>query len=356
MMTIVDVARLAGVSTATVSRVINNPASVSVNTATIVREAMKQADYVPPPPERRRGRRGNGKPVPERSLKVDLLALLVPEITGGYYPSLQAGFCSAASQAQHQVLVLNSDNNVHVQADAVIQLVDNSVSGLVMVPVTYPATPLHQVRMLQSHGIPVVFCHRRPEGAKAPLFGIPFEEVGYRAGRALVEAGHRRLAFVGQHTQSVVRRHEQGFRRAMDEAGVPAGDALFIYGPSRTQAPSEQHLRECLENMMAMPRGRRPTAIYATFDTQAERIYLLLSQMGVRIPEEMSLIGFGDVRRQGAIVERLTSVVVDETQAGVDAGNLLCEMKRGVRPLDLDECFSLGVSVCAGRTVGPPVS
>ena len=98
----------------------------------------------------------------------------------------------------------------------------------------------------------------------------------------------------------------------------------------------------------------RPTAIFASFDTLAETIYLLLPRLGLRIPEDVSLVGFGGAWREGAIMKRLTSVVLDELATGTQAVSLLHEMRNGLRPIDDNTEIVLDLGLYEGETLVAP--
>src|SRR5262249_389634 len=115
------------------------------------------------------------------------------------------------------------------------------------------------------------------------------------------------------------------------------------------------HEPEVLPILQAVCRGPdRPTAIFASFDSDAEELYLLLGRLGLRVPEDMSLIGFGGSQRDGAVVERLTSVTVDEAQMGRQAADLLDQMRRGELPLEHEETVLIPLGLSQGESLGPP--
>jgi DNA-binding LacI/PurR family transcriptional regulator len=95
----------------------------------------------------------------------------------------------------------------------------------------------------------------------------------------------------------------------------------------------------------------RPTAIFASFDSLAEMIYFLLPRLGLRVPEDVSLLAFGGAWRQGAWMRRLSSVVVDEVATGQTAVSLLHEMRRGDRPIDDNTEVTMKLSVSMGETL-----
>ena len=93
--------------------------------------------------------------------------------------------------------------------------------------------------------------------------------------------------------------------------------------------------------------------MFCSFDSEAELVYLLLHRLGVKLPEQMSLVGFGGTWREGAITRRLTSVAVDEEAVGRRAAELLDEMRRRERPLDDVTEVVLPLSLTGGETLGP---
>jgi len=96
-----------------------------------------------------------------------------------------------------------------------------------------------------------------------------------------------------------------------------------------------------------------PTAIFATFDSLAELIYLLLGKLGYRVPEDISLLGFGGIVRHGAIQSRLSSITVDEVAIGQKAAELLTLMNQGTLPIDSAEIYPMPINVSIGQTLGP---
>jgi GntR family transcriptional regulator, arabinose operon transcriptional repressor len=282
----------------------------------------------------------------------DIFALVVPETREGFYPSLLHGFEDAASKIRHQTIICNTNESVERQGDIILQLLDKKVGGVALNPTELPPTPAYQVRQLQEHGIPVVFCHRGVEGVTAPLLSIPFQEVGRLAGKALVERGHRRVAcFMGPPSSATGREYEKGLQEALLAGGSDVRVESVYAGSGPIQAREETCWR-ALEQLFSRPDP--PTAIFTTFDSTAEVIYLLLPRLGVRVPEDVSLVGEGGTWREDAFSRRLTSVVVDEIATGRKAVQLLHEMRRGQRPIDDAEEFVLPLGLSDGETLGRP--
>jgi DNA-binding LacI/PurR family transcriptional regulator len=283
---------------------------------------------------------------------LNLYALVVPEAQSGLYASLLHGFDEAAYQLQHQVIVCSTGNDLDKQAQVILSLMDKRVAGVTIVPATAPPTPAYHIRQLQKHGIPVVLCHRGVEGVQAPLLSMPFREIGCCAAEAAVKLGHRRAALISSvRTESTIQ-FERGLRETFAAASGSLPDPFVIFD-DRLSVNPQGHERELfvhLERLCCHP--NRPTVIFTSFDPLAETVYLLLRRFKLRLPEDMSIVSFGDSRREGAIIRRLSSVVIDQASTARKAASLLDEIGRGQREITNDESFLLPVQMGEGMTLG----
>ena len=284
----------------------------------------------------------------------DVFGLVLPSTRSGYYPSLQHGFEFACKESHNQMIVCCSENNLTKQSDVIVQLLDKDVGGIAMVPAPCAPTPVYQVRQIRERGVPLVFCHRGVEGIQAPLLAIPFKEVGRLAGEALAKQGHRRVAFICIRASDATRAYEAGLREVMTAWGGELSDEFVCHlGVSHADAlGSEEAVLPVLEQMCC--RADRPTAIMTGFDSESELIFLLLGQLGLKVPEDISLIGFGGSWREGAMLRRLAAVTVDETELGCKASRLLHQMRIGERPLDDQEKVAMPLSLSEGQTLDSP--
>ena len=286
--------------------------------------------------------------------RLNVFGLVLPETQTGQYPAMLSGFEAAAKAAHNQVIVSSTDNDIDRQGNVLLQLLEKDVAGVAIVPSSTP-TPAYQVLPLRQRGIPVVFCHRRVDGIRAPLLVLPHREVGRRVGEALVNRGHRRAALFSVRLGPMTLAYEAGLREAMRAGGGNLPGQFVYHGDPDLQSPNvllqEEAVSRALEAMFAAP--DRPTGIMASFDTLAEMIYLLLDRMKLRVPEDVSLVGFGGKARRGALTQRLTSVVIDGEDLGRRAGELLSQMQDGRRPLDDNDEIVMPLDLSDGKTLGP---
>ncbi len=356
MSTIDHVATLAGVSKATVSRVINQRGNVHPDTVRAVREAISRARYnapAPKPERRTTGFHGRNNPA-----ALSAYALLVPEIVGELYSSLLKGFEAAAHEQYHQVIVCNTANNLFKQGDDILQLIHKKVGGVAMVPVASAKTPPSHIQVLEEAGIPVVLLHRDVESVDAPLIALPLEDVGYRAGKALLDCGHRRIAFFAPMQSTSADMHRRGLMRALAEAGLDLADEVTCRCPGCIPLSLPilgSYVDQAVARMWSLPEDRRPTGIYVTFDTIAQIVFMSLIGHGLRMPADVSLMSFGGSQRTSAITGRLSSIVVDELAIGQLAAELLMKERseRGSREAGSRLLHNAALSFVQGETLGP---
>jgi len=277
-----------------------------------------------------------------------LFALIVPETEAAFYPSFQRSFEKAAAELHHQVIVCNSRNQIELQGNSILQLIDLKVAGVAIVPPTNVETPVYHIRQLQQHGIPVVCCSRTVAGTKVPLLAIPFEEVGRRAGEEIRKAGHRHVAYFGSNRDQAATAYETGFRKAI---GKRVSLSVF-YGavPTENKAGYEAEMAAALDQLLLQK--TRPTAMFCSFDTLAELLFILLTQRGLKVPRDVSIIGFGGTCRGDGLSGRLSSVVIDELALGASAINLLDQMRQRKIPLEINETQNISVGFSPGQTLG----
>ena len=359
MTTLEQVASAAGVSKATVSRVINERGNVSAATAQLVREAMIRARFRAPAPKPLRSQ--SNRPGKGRPAQLSAYALLVPEISGDLYVSLLRGFEAASKPQLHQTIVCNTNDNVLKQADDLIQLMHKQVSGIAIVPVASSPTPVAHISVVQSMGIPVVLLHRDVEGATAPLIGLPLKQIGQRAGRELIERGHRRIAMFTSESGTSARPHRDGLQDALRKQGLDLPEHMVCACPGAVPL-SMSTLEDCVAQGVtrlwsSLPESERPTAVYVTSSVIAEVLYMKLLEQGLKVGKDVSVLGFGASQRVGAINSRLSAIVVDELEIGRDAIELLERSRRTPQNGDSAPAERLirqaELSLAPGETLAP---
>lgn len=278
-----------------------------------------------------------------RPTQLALYALILPELRRSLYPSLIRGFGQAAGEMTRQVMVCQSGNDIYKQADIILQVMDNKVEGVAMVPTTLPATPAYHVRQLQQSGIAVVFCHRGIPEVQAPCVTWDWQEVGRLAAQTLLSYGHKRIGMITPMRYRVPEAYWRGIQEAMLSAGEELPDDNLDMGAS-------ENVKAALEKMLS--RSPKITALFCNDEQCAEELYLWALDQGLRVPGDLSIICAGDAAREGAIARRLACVSIDESQLGQKAAELLQEITSGMRGMQDAENVHVPLSVSEGETIG----
>jgi len=284
---------------------------------------------------------------------LNIFALVVPELLSGFYPSLQHSFEESVSNSQSQMLVCCTRNDLDKQGNIILQLIDKAIAAVAIVPTIALPTPAFQIHQLQRAGIPVVLCHRSVEGVVAPMLGLPFETIGKLAAESVLGRGHRRVAiFSGQRAKATTECYLTGFREALAQEGVELREDFCYFGPADMLNLTEDKTGTMQSLRRMMGDADPPTAILATFDSMAELLYIQIDQLGLSIPEDCSLLGFGDSIRHGVLQQQIASVTVDEAELGRRAAEILTRMRCGELPIEHSETYMMPVEVYQGPSLG----
>lgn len=282
----------------------------------------------------------------------NVFAIVLPELRRSLYPSVIEGFGYEASKKFSQTMIFNTTCQVEKQSDIVLQIIEKKIAGVALIPVVYPQTPAYQIRQLHNHGIPVVFCHRAVDNILAPFVGWDWGLVGQIAGQKLMEMGHKKIMYLSSISSSIAHGYEKGLRQALNSQGLDLSSDMVYYRPSAAN-PSDFTKDDTFFKSI-MNSKDRPTAIFCNDDLTAEGIYFSATKQGMKIPDDLSLVGFGDIRRDTYIRSILSSVVIDETKLGERAMRILWDMLRKKIPMRSNHEVLLDLSFSGGQSIGPP--
>jgi len=281
--------------------------------------------------------------------KNKMFCLVIPEIREPFYASLTQGFEDCLSKENLQTLVCDSGNDVSKQGNIFLQLLHRAIDGIAIVPSTSGKTPGFQIQLLIDNGIPVVLCHRGVEGVRVPVITWDREKIGRMAGETLLKKGHRDIAYFATYKYEVPEAHILGLRKTLNLAGIDLPENRIIFGPrGDTDDCSAQRDRLLAELLSSV---ERPTAIMCNSETEIERVFWLAYKMGIRIPQELSIIGFGDSHRNTIFKKMVTSVVLDELELGSIAARTLHEISQGLRSINDDTVVTQELYLYEGSTV-----
>lgn len=309
MTTIVDVARRAGVSPVTVSRVMNGAPNVSAATRAKVEQAIAELGYVPSTVARSL-----------RSKRTRSLALLLPDITNTFWTTVARGVEDTAQDQGYTVFLCNTDEDPHKQERYLELAVSQRVDGVLIAPCHSDAAALS---VLAERGVPTVVLDRRVEGWEVDT--VMGDSLGGAQAlvRHLISLGHRRIAIIsGPATTSTAEDRVRGYCQALAEAGIPLDPGLIRRGEFRA-CSGEELGRGLLDG------ADTPTAIFAANNAIALGVIDAITAASLRIPQDVALVTFDDFANASHLFPFLTVAVQPAYEMGCEAARLLLERLAG---------------------------
>jgi DNA-binding LacI/PurR family transcriptional regulator len=307
-----DVAKLAGVSVATVSNVFNRPQIVAPDTLQRVREAVESLGYVRNESARQL-RMGQSRTI----------GLIVPDIANPFFTDMARGVEDTTSAAGSLVIVCNSDNDPEKERRYITLLAEQQVQGALTVPVrgAQSAAPL-----LRDRNVPVVILDKTDRSGKLCSVAVNDVAGGRLAMSHLLTNGHRRVGFVGTgHDVHQAVDREQGARQAVTESGLDPAQLVTFPTVGLTVEGGTRAAHDFLD----LPGRRRPTALTCVNDLIAIGLLHELLRRGVRIPDDVAIVGYDDIDFAEAAAVPLTSIRQPRHLLGQRAAELLLEEASG---------------------------
>lgn len=307
--TLAEIAMAAGVSAPTVSKVLNGRADVAQTTRTRVEKLLRQHGY------RRRRSEANRSP---------LLELVFHELESEWAMEVIRGVENVARREGLGVVLSESDGGLSLGQTWLDRVLARRPHGVILVLSGLDAA---QRAQLASRGIPfVVMDPAGDPGDDAPSVGATNWHGGLAATRHLVELGHRRVGVIGGPPRMMCSRARiDGYRAALEAAGVPVVPELIREGDFHHEA-GHRVGRELLR----LP--ERPTAVFTGNDLQALGLYEAARELGLRIPEDVSVVGFDDLRLTRWVAPPLTTVRQPLEQMAESAAGMVLQLGRGEAP------------------------
>jgi LacI family transcriptional regulator len=314
MATMKQVAERAGVSISTVSHVINNTRVVSDDVRQRVLGIVEEMRYIPS--------------AVARSLKNDktkTIGVLVPNSSNPYFAELIRWIEEAAFQAGYNIILCNAHGGDHKQTTYLRLLMEKRIDGLVLVA---SGADDEQDLLLHNPTVPIVQLERALPGLDADLILAGEEEGAYQATRHLIELGHRAIACVsGPAALPRTRERVGGFMRAMAQAGLHAPPERMIHDAFTCAGGHAAFTR-----MLAQ--AHPPTAVFVTSDLMALGGLCAAGAAGVRVPAQLSVVGYDDIDCADYASPPLTTVAPPKREmARLAIERLVKRIKGGATPL-----------------------
>ena len=275
MANIRDVAKRAGVAPITVSRCINNSGYCSAEVRARIESAIAELGFVP-------NRLASGL----RSKRTHTLALVLTDITNPFFTTIARGVEDTASEAGYTVIFCNSDESVAKEQMYLQMLLEKRVDGVLLVPAV---SGIDSVNLVKKQDTPIVVIDRRLPDLQTDVVRCDSESGAYDLTRLLLSLGHREIVILtGPHGVSTAEDRLKGYRRALEEAGIPQNKDKEFYGAYTQQSGYEMA-------QQAMQKNKRITAVFGANNFITFGTIKAFREMQVRVPEDVAVVGFDDL-------------------------------------------------------------
>ena len=309
--TIRDVAEKADVSVATVSRVLNDSDSVRAETEERVLSAARELDYLP-----------NKAARDLRTKETRTVGVLLPNLHGEFFAQVTRGLDERAREEKLHLLVSNSHTD-EAEAESVLRSLLGRVGGLI---VLWPRLDVNFLDALVPEDLPVVLLNTSVGAARFQTLSFDNQAGAYAAVEHLAEHGHERVAILtGGPANYDAQQRLAGYRRAVDDLDLVADPALEIAGDFTEEAG-----RSAVDRLLALDPS--PTALFASNDSMALGALRGLHEAGVRVPDDVAVVGFDDIPMAPYATPSLTTVRAPTIALGTRAMNALLDASSGDEP------------------------
>lgn len=309
-MTIGEVARYAGVSVATVSRVLNNSESVKPATAQRVMAAIRELNYIP-----------NQSARNLRRSESRVILTLAPNFSNPYYSSILTGIGDLAHDCAYSVLICNTGGLAENEERFLKMLDAHRADGAIFLGCRKNNPLLREY----ARRYPIVQCCEYVPELRQPTVSIDNYTAARETVQFLIDRGHRRVALLSADNDFIsTQQRRQGYLDALQEAGLPYDEKLAVLADADYSFASGLAAAEKL-----LAEEPRPTAVFCVSDILALSVISKAHDMGLRVPEDLSVTGFDDVDYTTMFHPHLTTVAQPCYEMGQTSLKILLRMLCG---------------------------
>ncbi|ALC83597.1 MULTISPECIES: LacI family DNA-binding transcriptional regulator [Bacillus] len=307
MPTISDVAKLSGLSKATVSRVINNHSYVSKEKKDLVLKTMKEIGYTPNPSARKL-----------RGQVTTTIGVIVPRIVNPFFAYLVDSIEQAAYSKGYQVLICQSHEDRDKEIAFLNLLKNRQVDGIIMTSIE---NEWQAIESYIEYG-PIVLCNEYIENSKVPMIHLNQYKGAYIGIKHLIEKGHKRIAYCTGGLfaeQGKDKDRNQGFQTALKESGIEVEPELIFVNKHTVEDG-----KQVMKNILKM--DDRPTAVFTGSDEIAGGIMMEAIECGLRIPDDIAVMGFDDQPLAELLNPKLTTIKQPVEQMGKKSIEIIIDL------------------------------
>ncbi len=301
--TLADIAMEVGVSKMTVSRAINNHPAISVETRERILEVARRLNYRP-----------NQHARALSTNRSYLIGLIVPDLMHSYFAELAKSIEAVARPAGYEILICNTEENATTEL-AEVEVLRHRTDGLIIASAA-PDAAARAYRKIMKEGAKIVLIDRRFESLSCPAVTTDDMRVGMLATEHLINLGHRRIGHLRGADVAVAIDRLKGYKQALAEHKIRFDEKLV-----RVCGFFESNGYQAMRAWIA--EGIVPPAVFAVNDPAAIGAMHALEEAGIKVPDEVAVVGAGNIHYADMLRVPLTTVTWDKTKMGQQAAHLL---------------------------------
>ncbi|HHY81961.1 MAG TPA: LacI family transcriptional regulator [Clostridiales bacterium] len=307
MVTIKDVAKKAGVSSSTVSRALSGKIPVDEKTKERVLAAVKELNYQP-----------NALAKGLKEGVTGTIGLIVPNICNPVFPLVSRGVEDTARKHGYTLILCNTDEDINIEKECIQKLRKQWVDGIILAASGRDDSHINE---LKASGLPMVLLIRKL-GDEVDAVVIDNKKAAYQAVRYLVDTGHQRIiAVIGDTTLPLYSERFQGYCQALEEAGIVPDPSLVI------KVPDNESCYDAIYRLIK--KGVKADAVFALSDPRALEAMRAVKDAGLRIPQDISVVGIDNLQFTPFLDPPLTTVSQPLYQMGEAAAERLISIIKG---------------------------
>ena len=301
---IIDVAKKAGVSIATVSRVINRNGGYSKETEERVRKTIEECGFTP-----------NVNAIGLRTNRSNSIGVIVPDITNEFFARIIRELDASLLSRRYSLLVCNSNEDYMLENMHIKGLAEKYVDGIIYISGQNEIKKMNEIKNL-----PIVYIDRAPKNAEVLILSDN-ETGGYLAGRELIQKGCRRILFLRDiRFASTVRSRKEGFVRALQEKGMAFNEELEM-----SCFPEYAEARVVMERLLK-EKGCFFDGIFATNDMMALACGHVLTENQIKVPGQVKVVGFDNISLTQFTSPQITTIAQDTKELALHAADTILKM------------------------------
>ncbi|WP_445491691.1 LacI family DNA-binding transcriptional regulator [Niallia sp. 03133] len=294
--TIQEVAQAAGVSVATVSRVLNDSSRVKEETRKKVLHAINQLNYHP-----------NFLGRDLRRAHTKRILLLSRSLVWPIMSDVYNGVYDAANKYGYVVMAGATNNNIHKERELLQLLTNRFVDGVILINTTLKVKEMN--KLSQQYNIAQCFEWNSGENENTCCVSINNEQAAFDAVKHLIDKGHKRIAMISSKSTSSAKLRENGYRRALDSANIPYDEKLLKHG-EYTYEDGVKFTKQLLKL------NEPPTAIFCINDVLAVGAVNTIKNSGLTVPNDVAIVGFDDTKEAIMAIPEITTISQPKYEMG----------------------------------------